>query len=145
MSLVWLLTSEALLDMRLRGLHGGVLSICNFFRNSGGRRISMGRDILLVTSCTHIKELSAISVQLAHIKTQRVKVNMTAFSTPIGRADYSYQDKLGMTMRKPVTFLQCEDSHSIKDSGVISIRRGRVGQNIVSCNELKYLQKSSRI
>ncbi len=76
---------------------------------------------------------------------------MTAFSTtqhnstPLGRADYSYHDELGMTMRKPVTFLQYEDSHSIKGSGIILTRQGRVGQNIVPYDELKYNQQSSCI
>lgn len=48
----WLLTSEARLDMRLIGLHRGEfsLSCCSFLRNSGGRRMSMGRDIRLLTS-----------------------------------------------------------------------------------------------
>lgn len=75
------------------------------------------------------------------MKTQRVKVNMTAFSTtqhnstPIGRTDYTYHDELGMTMRKPVTFLQYEDSHSIKDPVVISTSQGRAAQ-------ILYLMKS---
>lgn len=39
--------------MRLRGLQGGEFSFsgCSFFRNSGGSRMSMGRDIRLLTSC----------------------------------------------------------------------------------------------
>lgn len=47
-----LLTSEARRDMRLGGLHSGEfsLSCCSFLRNSGGRRMSMGRDICLLTS-----------------------------------------------------------------------------------------------
>lgn len=47
------LTSEARRDMRLRGLQSGEFSfsICNFFRNSGGRRMSIGRDMRLLTSC----------------------------------------------------------------------------------------------
>lgn len=43
--------------MRLRGLQSGEeefsLSGCSFFRNSGGSRMSMGRDIRLLTSCTN--------------------------------------------------------------------------------------------
>lgn len=45
------LTREARRDMRLGGLGRSGLSICSFCRNSWGRRISMGRESLLLTSC----------------------------------------------------------------------------------------------
>lgn len=50
---VQVLTSEARRDMRLRGLQGGEFSLSSwsFLRNSGGRRMSMGRDMRLLTSC----------------------------------------------------------------------------------------------
>ncbi len=128
MSLDWLLTSEALLDMRLSGLHGGGLSICNFFRSSGGRRISMGRDILFVTSCAHIKELSAISVQLAHIWKHSLSRWIWQLSPPHNTTLHlSAELTILMTMSKPVTFLQSGDSHSVKGSGIILTRQGRVG------------------
>lgn len=44
--------NEARRDMRLRGLQSGEFSLssCSFLRNSGGRRMSMGRDMRLLTS-----------------------------------------------------------------------------------------------
>lgn len=53
------LTSEARRDMRLRGLQSGELSLssCSFLRNSGGRRMSMGRDMRLLTSCSESKQV----------------------------------------------------------------------------------------
>lgn len=46
------LTSDARREMRLRGLQWGEVSLssCNFLINSGGSRMSMGKDIRLLTS-----------------------------------------------------------------------------------------------
>lgn len=45
------LTREARRDILLRGLGNSGLSICSFSKNSGGRRMSMGRERRLLTSC----------------------------------------------------------------------------------------------
>lgn len=45
------LTREARRDILLRGLGNSGLSICSFCKNSGGRRMSMGRESRLLTSC----------------------------------------------------------------------------------------------
>ena len=45
------LTREARRDILLRGLGNSGLSICSFCKNSGGRRMSMGRERRLLTSC----------------------------------------------------------------------------------------------
>lgn len=45
------LTREARRDILLRGLGNSGLSICSFCRNSGGRRMSMGSERRLLTSC----------------------------------------------------------------------------------------------
>lgn len=45
------LTREARRDILLRCLGNSGLSICSFCKNSGGRRMSMGRERRLLTSC----------------------------------------------------------------------------------------------
>lgn len=45
------LTREARRDILLRGLGNSGLSICSFCKNSGGRRMSMGSERRLLTSC----------------------------------------------------------------------------------------------
>lgn len=52
----WRLTREARRDILLRGLGNSGLSICSFCKNSGGRRMSMGRERRLLTSCREGQE-----------------------------------------------------------------------------------------
>lgn len=53
------LTSEARRDMRLSGLQWGEVSLssCSFLRNSGGSRMSMGKDMHLLTSWNEQNDL----------------------------------------------------------------------------------------
>lgn len=62
------LTSEARRDIRLSGLEIGEFSLssCSFLRNSGGRRMSIGKDMRLLTSCKQTQDVS-LSVS-AHLR-----------------------------------------------------------------------------
>lgn len=46
------LTRDARRDLRLSGLGRSGLSSCSFFRNSWGKRMSMGKESLLLMSCS---------------------------------------------------------------------------------------------